>query len=287
MNDINPRVDLVFKKIFGSPKNDDLLISLINSIVSDEDQVESIEVLNPYNEREFVNDKLSILDIKAKDKTGQFYNIEIQITDENDYDKRALYYWAKLYSGQLEKGMKYKELRKTIGIHLLNFTSILEAKNYHSCFKLKEVNQDFVYFKDIELHTIELSKFLQNSDKDGVEQIQTALDLWVAFLTRNDLLSNENLPPDFDAPEIKKAINVLEHMSLNRSERDTYDNRLKWLMIEESALDKAREDGVEEGIEIGREEERKQIARVMKVQGMPIDDIAKFTNLPKSLLENL
>ena len=279
MSDINPRVDLVFKKIFGSPKNDDLLMSLINSIVSEEDQVSSIEVLNPYNEREFINDKLSILDIKAKDESGQYYNIEIQITDEGDYDKRALYYWAKLYSGQLEKGMKYKDLRKTIGIHLLNFTSILETKDYHSCFKLKEVNNDFVYFKDIELHTIELSKFLENVSDNDATKIKTALDLWVTFLTRNDLLSNDNLPPAFDTPQIKKAIDVLEHMSLNKGERDTYDNRLKWLMIEESALDKAREEGVEQGIE--------QVACSMKKQGVSIDDIARYTELPKSFIEKL
>jgi predicted transposase/invertase (TIGR01784 family) len=72
---LNPRVDLVFKKIFGSIENKDLLISLINSIISKDDQVDDIELLNPYNLQNFKNDKLSILDIKAKDKKGQYYNI--------------------------------------------------------------------------------------------------------------------------------------------------------------------------------------------------------------------
>jgi predicted transposase/invertase (TIGR01784 family) len=70
---INPRVDLAFKKIFGVEENKDILIALINSIVSEEDQVVDVDILNPYNVRRFKKDKLAILDIKAKDKRGQMY----------------------------------------------------------------------------------------------------------------------------------------------------------------------------------------------------------------------
>jgi predicted transposase/invertase (TIGR01784 family) len=120
---LNPRVDLAFKKIFGVEENKDLLISLINSIVSDEDQVADLTLLNPYNPQSFKKDKLSILDIKAKGVDGTLFNIEVQITDEADYSKRALYYWAKLYTGQLKESEEYGKLNKTIGIHILNFIS--------------------------------------------------------------------------------------------------------------------------------------------------------------------
>ena len=101
MDHINPRVDLAFKKIFGVEENKDLLISLVNSIVSEKDQVENITLLNPYNAKNFKNDKLSILDIKAEGSNGRRFNIEIQISDEDDYDQRALFYWAKMYTDQL------------------------------------------------------------------------------------------------------------------------------------------------------------------------------------------
>ena len=68
MNDINPRVDIAFKKLFGVEENKDLLISLINAIVSGEDEVEDVEILNPYNLRSFKRDKLSILDIRRGGK---------------------------------------------------------------------------------------------------------------------------------------------------------------------------------------------------------------------------
>src|SRR4051812_4187879 len=99
---ISPRVDIAFKKIFGVEENKDLLISLVNSIVGAEDKIVEAILLNPYNPKNFKTDKLSIVDIKAKGADGKRYNIEIQISDEADYDKRALYYWAKIYTEQLE-----------------------------------------------------------------------------------------------------------------------------------------------------------------------------------------
>ena len=65
------------------------MITLINATVSKEDQVLDVTLLNPYNPKNFRTDKLSILDIKAISETGKRFNIEIQITDEADYDKRA------------------------------------------------------------------------------------------------------------------------------------------------------------------------------------------------------
>ena len=113
MAKINPRVDIAFKKIFGVEENKDLLISLINSIVSEEDQVVEVILINPYNPKNFRDDKLSILDIKAKGIDGKRFNIEIQISDEADYNKRALYYWAKLYTEQLKSNEDYSYLSKS------------------------------------------------------------------------------------------------------------------------------------------------------------------------------
>ncbi|WP_269208725.1 Rpn family recombination-promoting nuclease/putative transposase [Rickettsia australis] len=88
-------------------------------MVTKADQVKEVTLINPYNPKSFLNNKLSVLDIKAKGESGKIFNIEIQVTDEANYDKRALYYWAKLYVGQLKEGSRYSELNKTIGIHIL------------------------------------------------------------------------------------------------------------------------------------------------------------------------
>ena len=134
---ITPRVDIAFKKIFGVEENKDLLISLINSIVGEQDQVLDVTLLNPYNPQNFKTDKLSILDIKALGIDGKRFNIEIQISDEADYDKRALFYWGKLYTEQLKISQDYSLLSKAIGIHILNFTSIPGEAKYHNVFHIR------------------------------------------------------------------------------------------------------------------------------------------------------
>jgi predicted transposase/invertase (TIGR01784 family) len=286
MDKISPRIDIAFKKIFGVEENKDLLISLINSIVSEEDQVSEVTLLNPYNLQSFREDKLSILDIKAKGCKGQWFNIEIQITDEADYDKRALYYWAKVYTDQLRVGQDYSKLTKAIGIHILNFTSIFETPKYHNIFHITEKEDGFRFFKDLELHTIELNKFTNNNQDelpDIVAKVKNSLDMWSAFLTKTYLLKPDNLTGKLNDDNLKKAINVLGVLNFTDEEREAYEGRLKWFMIEANTLKRAEEKGREEGIEIGIE----QTAINMLKQNLDIDLISKITGLSNSKIQKL
>ena len=252
---VNPRIDLCFKKLFGSTENKAILIDFINSIVSKADQVVDITLLNPYNERAFEGDKLSILDIKAKDTGGKLFNIEIQISDQEDYDKRALYYWAKLYSDQMKVGKSYRTLKKTIGIHVLNFISIPEKKDYHSVFSIRDLETNQQKFKDFELHTIELIKFDEHTPDDIqsiVANIGQKLDLWVAFLTKYQVLHQNPLPPQIDNPVVGKALSILAHMSLTDIEKERYESGEKWFLDEEAILHRVRKEGMEAGHKTGR-----------------------------------
>ena len=314
MERISPRVDLAFKKIFGVEENKDLLISLINSIVGEQDQVTDITLLNPYNPKNFKTDKLSILDIKATNQEGKRFNIEIQISDEADYDKRALYYWAKIYTEQLKMAEDYSRLSKAIGIHILNFTSIPDVEKYHNVFHITEKETGILYFKDLELHTIELKKFSSNSDEelsDMVLKVKNALDMWLTFLTRNDLLIADNLPKELNDPNLKKAINVLNVMNFATEEREAYEDRLKWLRIEANTIKnyeqrgeaRGRTEGVVEGmakgvakgmakgmakgIAKGKNDEKVVIVKKMLAEGFDIDVIAKITGLTAEKIKSI
>jgi len=279
---INPRVPLSYKKIFGTEGNKDLLISLINSIVGEEDQVVDVTLLNPYNQKNFKNDKLSILDIKAEGSTGKKFNIEIQITDEADYDKRALYYWARLYADQLKESEDYSTLEKVIGIHILNFTSIPKAEKYHNVFRITEKETGLEYFNELELHTIELKKFTDKLGKEFEDigsKIQNSLDLWSAFLTRNDLISKAKLPQSLNDVPVKKAIKVLSVMNFTDEEREAYEDHLKWLRIEANSLKKAEERG--------EKNKALKIAATLIKQGLPLSQISEATGLTTEELKSL
>ena len=266
------------------------LISLINSIVGAEDQVLEVTLLNPYNPKNFKTDKLSILDIKATNQDGKRFNIEIQISDEADYDKRALYYWAKIYTEQLKVAEDYSKLSKAIGIHILNFTSIPEVKKYHNVFHITEKETGLLYFKDLELHTIELKKFSDSSDEelaDIVAKVKNALDMWLAFLTRNDLLIADNLPKELNDPYLKKAINVLSVMNFTPEEREAYEDHLKWLRIEANTIRNYEQRGEIRGKAEGRVERNIEIAKKMLSKNHSISDISDLTGLSPEEISKL
>lgn len=305
MEKITPRVDIAFKKIFGVEENKDLLILLINSIVSDEDQVVDVTLLNPYNAKNFKKDKLSILDIKAKGTDGKRFNIEIQISDEADYNKRALYYWAKLYTEQLKEAEDYGQLSKAIGIHILNFTSIPASDKYHNVFHIVEKDNGARYFKDLELHTIELKKFtdaVSNQLSDVVSKIKTSLDIWVAFLTKYSLFDKDNLPENLEHTGLKKALSVLEVMNFSEDEKEGYESHLKWLRIQTNTIKKyeqhARDEGRIEGEAIGEarglaegeaklNKERREIAANLLKQSIGIEIVIMSTGLTREEIEEI
>lgn len=302
MDKISPRVDIAFKKIFGVEENKDLLISLINSIVAKDDQVLGVTLLNPYNSKNFRQDKLSILDIKAEGVDGKRFNIEIQISDEADYDKRALYYWAKLYTEQLKVAEDYATLSKAIGIHILNFTSIPAVKKYHNVFHITEKDSGLLYFKDLELHTIELKKFSSNSSEelsDLIAKVKNSLDMWVTFLTRHDLLKVDSLPQGLNDDNLKKAITVLNVMNFSDEEREAYEEHLKWLRIEANTLKKAEARGKAEGLVEGEAKGKaegiiegeikkaKAMAIKMLQKGKSLEEVSEFTGLSAAAIKQL
>ena len=103
---IDPKVDIVFKRLFGTPANADLLIDLLNAVLGfpPERAVTDVEIVNRFNEKEALDDKLSILDVKARDAAGRQFNVEMQVLPHGAYPKRIVYYLAKLHQQQLREG---------------------------------------------------------------------------------------------------------------------------------------------------------------------------------------
>ena len=102
---MSPRIDFVFKLIFGDDKNKDLLIALLSAVLKmTKTTFEGIEIINSELLREFQEDKKGILDVRARTQDGEQINIEIQILPTNFMPERTLFYWAKMYTGQLIRG---------------------------------------------------------------------------------------------------------------------------------------------------------------------------------------
>ena len=93
---IDPKVDCVFKAILGSEKRKHLLTHFLNAVLepAEDRRIVDVQILNPYNEREFASDKLTVVDVKAGDQFGRFMQIEIQMLLHADLKARMLFYWS-------------------------------------------------------------------------------------------------------------------------------------------------------------------------------------------------
>jgi predicted transposase/invertase (TIGR01784 family) len=268
---INPRVDFAFKKLFGSEENKDLLISLINAIVSEDEQVVEVELKNPYNLADYRAGKMSILDIKAKSEAGRWFNVEMQISEDYNFDKRAIYYWAKLVTEQLSEGKMFKELKKTISINILDFNFIPNNQDVHNCYKIinTATGKDDKLHDIFELHYVELRKFTK-----PYHQINSALDRWTTFLTKADLLDKDHVPKELESDlAIVKAITAVDRM-FDEEERLTYEIRMQSLADVESKIASAEEKGVVKATHT--------IALNLAKEGTSIEIIGKVTGLTES-----
>ena len=119
---IDPTVDYAFKHLLGRESTRPILISVLDSVLNPPPglHIQEIELLNPFNAKETLDDKLSILDIKARDQSGRQFNIEMQMLAYRYYEKRILYYGCKLHQQQLHEGEDYLKLQPTISISFLD-----------------------------------------------------------------------------------------------------------------------------------------------------------------------
>nr|WP_206154652.1 Rpn family recombination-promoting nuclease/putative transposase [Clostridium beijerinckii] len=278
---LNPKVDFAFKKLFGSEENKDILISFINSMLSENQQIKDVHLKNPYNIANYRKDKMSILDIKAVDEKGTWYDIEMQLSEQIFYEKRAFYYWAKVYSDQLEGGYNYDKLRKTISINILDF-DYLDEEEFHNVYKVHNEKSKKELSSVFEMHFLELNKF-----KKDFKDVRTALDRWIVFLNRAYELEKDKIPEELAVDEaVKKAVERLDVMYLDKDEREIYENDLKRLRDYIAEMKTTEIRGIEKGIKKGENKKAFEIAKNL-LDVLDNETIAVKTGLNINEIEKL
>ena len=268
-----PKMDFVFKRIFGNENHPNVLISFLNAVLNPVDPIQSVELKDTTIEKSHLEDKYSRLDVKAMTNKGEHINIEIQLKDEYNMIKRSLYYWSKLYEGQLENGENYQKLSRTICINLLDF-NLLNHDKFHSVYRLKDRETNEELTDVMELHFIELKKI---KDVQHAEEVKTKLEAWLYFINQPD----SELVQELEKIEvdIKEAKAELIRLSGDRKERERYEKRRESRLNEVSALSYAEEKGIQKGIEQGVKQEKIGIAKNAIKNGFDNETIIKLTGL--------
>ena len=270
---LDPKMDFIFKNIFGSENNKEILISFLNATLKSKDKIKSVFIKNGDIEKEHLSDKFSRLDIKAITDKNEYVNIEIQMKNEYNMIQRTLYYWAKLYEGQLKEGDNYSKLSRTICINILNF-SYLNNDKFHSAFRLKDIETNDELTDVQEIHFIEVPKLKDNSDEKDM------LVAWTEFL--KDPESEKVRTLEMNIEEIRKARQELVRISSDDRQRELYNMRKKAMLDESDALYNAEQKGIEKGkIEMikGLLLSNVDIEIIKTTSGLTIDEINDIKKL--------
>jgi predicted transposase/invertase (TIGR01784 family) len=206
------------------------------------------------------------------------------------FPKRLLYYWAKNYQAQLRESEQYHKLEKVTLICVSKNSLPIATTRYYNHFQVFEVKDRLALCDDLQIHTIELPKFLAASDN-----ISTPLELWAYFFKHGENLDDRILPGSLAVPAIQQAVKELTMFTQDQMQRELYEARLKATLDYNSMMYekemKGRQEGEQIGIQKGRQEGLKEgkveaVLNALKI-GLDVDTIHKITGVSKEEIRKL
>ena len=182
---IDPKIDCVFKAILGALGREHLLVNFLNGIVELDEPIVEVTIENPYIERQQLDAKLSIVDIKARDSAGRTFQIEMQMTSPVHLFSRMSANLSALHGQQLKKGEHFGLVRETIAIWLLiedidlyNYPKVTES-DYKFHFEMYERAMEICLPKSPHLHIVQMNRW--RKPKNSTMQ---PLDYWIYFFMK-------------------------------------------------------------------------------------------------------
>jgi predicted transposase/invertase (TIGR01784 family) len=264
------------KKQFGDPGNNRFLVSFLQSVLDlPKEEYDRVEIADPNLQREYEEDKLSVVDVRIHTKSGKIVNIEVQVADTREIRERVIYSNAKSIAVQLHAGNGYFQLKKVISIQITDFVLLGEEEGYHNVYKLGNVESHKVLSELAEIHILELSRIPEGTTIDDM------LVNWMRFLSSKN--EKEVDMAVRAAPIIKEAGVRLKQLSEDERMQLLEARRIKFEYeqwdIKHTAYEDGRDEGIEEGIE--------KVAGNLKRIGMPIEQIMETTGLSKEEIYKL
>ena len=252
--------DYVFKRTFGYKGDEEVTKVLLRDILGM--KVNEIDLdVNPITEKELMDDKIGIMDIASVVNDNVQVDIEMQVVNKNNIEKRIMYYWNTYYKKSISKGDDYGELKRTIIILIADFEikGIEQAKKYFTEWEIREKDYSELI----------LTEFLENPE--------------VINMSEKDIENEKDESLKTTKKAIKQAKDTLEQISKDEHEQELARLRKKYIM-DQNAI---QEYGYCQGVEDGKYESMKETAKKMLAKKMPIDVIIEITGLSKEEIENI
>jgi len=229
-----PTNDVVFKRVFGDERNKGVTAKLLSAILGTEIGESDLTFGDPHLNREFIDDKMGILDMFVRLKNGETVAVEMLTGNFSHIHKRVEYYISKVVAAQLAKSNDYPKLKPVVFILIATDPVLKNTAKYHSEFAMMEKSEHYVLHDLRTLHIIELSKLPPQSSGRLVS--------WLRFISAQR--KEELMELVKENPELKYACNALEEVNSTAEVRALYEVDLKRWRDERDRTDYAVNEAV-------------------------------------------
>ena len=286
---VNPYTDFGFKKLFGTEINKDLLISFINSLLHGREVVKDLTYLNTEHLGISETDRKAVFDVYCENEKGEKILVEIQRGIQQYFKDRSLYYATFPIREQGQKGEWDYQLKAVYIIGILNFTFDKDNDNYfHHEVQLLDNKTKEVFYDKLTFIYLEMPKFNKTED-----ELTSMFEKWL-FVLRN-LSRLMERPKALQERIFTKLFEAAEIAKFTKLEYDSYEESLKAYRDWKNTIDtekkisweEGHEKGREEGFEEGQEKKTIEMARNLKVRGIPINIIVECSDLTEEEINAL
>ena len=239
-----PKVDFAFKELM---MNEKVRIGFLSAVLNiNATDIRSAQMKNTNLTKAHQDEKQGILDVRLVMNDDTEINIEMQVVSMSTWTDRSVFYVSKMLSEQVGINRKYTNIKKCIGISIVDFNCIKQTNNYHTIYHIREDSDPTIIFSDkMEWHMVELPKLPKITDG-------TSIYNWTKFFKTEKREEFEMLAQGNEY--LQEAYRQLDIISQDEQKRMEYDSRTKMLYHMNTVRDEGRQEGRQEGIQKGRQE---------------------------------
>ena len=273
--------DFVFRRIFAT--HPDILRGLLNDLLerTGDQEIEVIEYLPSEQLPLVTGAKLSILDVRCKDRTGTRFVVEMQLIHVAGFINRVIYNGCKAYADQLKAGDTYAKLTDVVAISICDFELWPDAEQDEQ--KLPRIPMLSRWY---------MTESLSSSSRQPDQSANTLLQVQYAFLELSKLPESKPttgasqwawlfvhapnltaIPADLPPGPFRAALELANEATFTQGELDAYRKVMDEIQQAREYGAAQRAEGKAEGLSEGEVKgRRKALLRLLARAKIAVPD---------------
>ncbi len=258
---IDPLSDWGFKRLFGTEVNKDFLRAFLQDLFPDK-EISDITYMKPENQGLTRSDRQAVFDVACRTVGGERFIVEMQKRNQERFRERCLYYATFPIQEQAVKGDWNYSMSPVYMVSIMDFELIHDVRNIEGNeisgtdkrifrYSLREDNTGELMTDRLKFVFIEIGNFSKEA-----EELVTGTDKWMYVLKNLARLTDR--PAGLQERIFIKLFEAAEIAAFSPEERKQYEHDMMtendYRNTIEFAKNKAREEGMHEGMRRGLDE---------------------------------